>query len=68
MIMDFKSTGCSDRIAILPGYIRLTAAARLIRMSSIMSDSLVGSGGSKWGLKEYVFSLDPPDTATVKEI
>ena len=64
-----KSSGCSTvRIAILPGYIRLTAAARLIRMSSIMSDSLVGSGGSKWGLKEYVFSLDPPDTATVKEI
>ena len=70
-IIDFclKSTGCStDRIAILPGYIRLTAAARLIRMSSIMSDSLFGSGGSKCGLKEYVFSLDPPDTATVKEI
>ena len=53
---------------MLPGYIRLTAAARLIRISSIMSASLFGSEGSKCGLKEYVFSLDPPDTATVKEI
>ena len=66
---NFKFSGCStDRIAMLPGYIRLTAAARLIRISSIMSASLFGSEGSKCGLKEYVFSLDPPDTATVKEI